>query len=134
MLAMQLQPEAETTQPTPVATQSFSEWLEDLAAGECGWETMFRGVLPVVNANPDAGWELLALVDQHYRLHRITEDDFHALNSSLQAVLLDTHGCRGRESGGDGSGTPCGNQPAAEQARCAECAAHSETCGPRAQT
>ena len=88
MLAMQLQPEAETTQPTPVATQSFSEWLEDLAAGECGWETMFRGVLPVVNANPDAGWELLALVDQHYRLHRITEDDFHALNSSLQAVLL----------------------------------------------
>jgi serine/threonine protein kinase len=88
MLAVQLQPEAETTQPTPVATQSFTEWLEDLAAGECGWETMFRGVLPGVTANPDTGWELLALVDQHYRLHRISEDDFHGLNSSLQAVLL----------------------------------------------
>ena len=88
MLAMQLQPEAETTQPTPVATQTFSEWLEDLAAGECGWETMFRGVLPGVSANPDTGWDLLALVDQHYRLHRISEEDFHALNSSLQALLL----------------------------------------------
>ena len=90
MLAMQLHPEAETTQPTPLAVQTFPEWLEDLAAGECDWETMFRGVLPAVNANPDSGWELLALVDQHYRLHRISEEDFHGLNSSLQAVLLGT--------------------------------------------
>jgi serine/threonine protein kinase len=90
MLAMQLHPEAETTQPTPLANQSFPVWLEDLAAGECDWETMFRGVLPAVNANPDSGWELLALVDQHYRLHRISEEDFHGLNSSLQAVLLGT--------------------------------------------
>ena len=88
MLAVQLQPEAETTQPTAVANRSVTEWLDDLAAGECDWQTMFRGVLPAVNANPDDGWELLALVDQKYRLHRISEDDFHGLNSSLQGVLL----------------------------------------------
>jgi serine/threonine protein kinase len=88
MLAMQLQPEAEITQPTPAVNRSFPEWLEDLAAGECDWQTLLRGVLPAVNANPDSGWELLALVDQNYRLHRIGEDDFHGLNSSLQAVLL----------------------------------------------
>jgi serine/threonine protein kinase len=104
MLAMQLHPEAETTQPTPLANQSFPVWLEDLAAGECDWETMFRGVLPAVNANPDSGWELLALVDQHYRLHRISEEDFHGLNSSLQAVLLgtppDLKASAGKASGG----------------------------------
>ena len=90
MLAMQLHPESETTQPTAVPTRGFPEWLQDLAAGECDWEVLFRGVLPAVSANPDSGWELLALVDQHYRLHRITAEDFHGLNSSLQAVLLGT--------------------------------------------
>jgi serine/threonine protein kinase len=91
MLAMQLHPEGETTQPTAVTSnRSFAEWLEDLAAGECDWQMMFRGVLPAVNANPDLGWELLALVDQHYRLHRISEQDFQGLNSSLQALLLGT--------------------------------------------
>lgn len=88
MLAMQRQSEAETTQPTPVSSRSFSEWLDDVASGECDWQMMFRGVLPTVNANADAGWELLALVDQHYRLHRISEEDFYGLNSSLQTVLL----------------------------------------------
>jgi serine/threonine protein kinase len=89
MLAMQLHPEGETTQPTAVTSnRSFPEWLEDLAAGECDWQMMFRGVLPAVNANPDSGWELLALVDQHYRLHRISEQDFQGLNSSLQGLLL----------------------------------------------
>jgi hypothetical protein len=89
MLAMQLQREAETTQPTAVTSnRSFSEWLEDLAAGTCHWEVVLRGVLPAVNANPDSGWELLALVDQSYRLHRISEDQFRGLNSNLQALLL----------------------------------------------
>jgi serine/threonine protein kinase len=92
MLAMQLHPDGETTQPTAVTSnRSFAEWLEDLAAGECDWQVMFRGVAPAVTANPDSGWELLALVDQHYRLHRISEQDFQGLNSSLQALLLGPH-------------------------------------------
>jgi serine/threonine protein kinase len=99
MLAMQRHPEGETTQPTAVTSdRSFAEWLEDLAAGGCDWQVMFRGVLPALNADPDSGWELLALVDQHYRLHRISEQDFQGLNSSLQALLLGTHAGAGAPS------------------------------------
>ncbi len=89
MLAMQREPEAETTQPTSVGdTRGFEEWLDQLAGGECGWESVFRGVLDSITANPDSGWELLALVDQYYRRHRISPEDFHGLNAQVQALLI----------------------------------------------
>ncbi|HEY1899955.1 MAG TPA: protein kinase [Steroidobacteraceae bacterium] len=89
MLAMQLDAEGEITQPTAAGnTRSFEEWLDELAAGECGWETVFRGVADSLTTNADAGWELLALVDQYYRRHRISAEDFHGLNTHVQALLL----------------------------------------------
>lgn len=78
-----MQPEAETTQPAPLGkARSFKQWLDELAADECGWEAVFRGVADSLSANPDAGWELLALVDQHYRRHKMRAKDFQGLNST----------------------------------------------------
>ena len=91
MLAMQLDTEGEVTQPTAAGnTRSFEEWLDELSAGECRWEPVFRGVAESLIANPDAGWELLALVDQYYRRHRISAEDFHGLNTHVQALLLES--------------------------------------------
>ena len=45
MLAMPVDFEHETTQATPIRTgRSFTEWLDDLAAGECTKEAVIRGV------------------------------------------------------------------------------------------
>jgi serine/threonine protein kinase len=85
MLAM----EAETTQPAQTGKRrSPVEWLDALAAGECDRETLFHGVLESVTADPDTGWELLALVDQYYRRQRIGAEDFQGLNAHLQALLV----------------------------------------------
>jgi hypothetical protein len=94
MLARQLEAgfEGETTQPTPVQNdRSFEQWLDDLSAGECSWETLFRGVRDTVVANPDSGWELVALVDQYFRRHKISADEFQALNGNVQALLMRRH-------------------------------------------
>ena len=81
--------EAETTQPTQAGKQrSPVEWLNALSAGECDREALFHGVVASVTANPDAGWELLALVDQYYRRQRISAEDFQGLNAQLQALLV----------------------------------------------
>jgi serine/threonine protein kinase len=89
MLAMTLDMEAETTQPTPTGDgRSYVEWLDDLSTGECSWEMVFRGVRESLVARPDDGYELLALVDQYFRRHRISAEEFHALNVHVQALLL----------------------------------------------
>jgi serine/threonine protein kinase len=89
MLAMQLEAEEEITQPTPLGTdRSFEEWLDDLSAGECSWETLFRGVRNSLMGQPDSGWALLALVDQYFRRHKISADEFRGLNENVQALLI----------------------------------------------
>jgi serine/threonine protein kinase len=89
MLAMELEPEHENTQPTPSGkTRTFEEWLDQLSAGECGWETVFRGVLDSLTTNPESGWELVALVDQYYRRHRISVEDFQGLNTQVKTLLM----------------------------------------------
>jgi Protein kinase domain len=83
--------DSETTQPTQRDNSwTFEQWLEALADGECDCETLIRGVGDAIDENPDACWELLALVDQYYRRHRIKEVDFHNLNLLGQALLLET--------------------------------------------
>jgi len=113
MLARQLEPEAETTQPAPIVQgRSFEEWLDDLSVGECTWGAVFHGVRDSLIANPDAGWELLALVDQYFRRHKISAEDFHSLNGHVQALLIG--GPRKAELRGDLEPRP---KPAAPEPR-----------------
>ena len=73
---------------TPAGGRSFSQWLDALADGECDREDLIRGVHGAIESNPDAGWELLALVDQYYRRHRISADDFRGLNLRVQSIVM----------------------------------------------
>jgi serine/threonine protein kinase len=78
-----------TTQPTPGDSgRSFAQWLDALADGECDHEELIDGVHDEIDSNPDAGWELLALIDQYYRRHRIGAEDFRSLNLRVQAILM----------------------------------------------
>ena len=83
--------DGETTLPTTGQNAwSFEQWLDALARGECDCETLIRGVGDSIDANPEACWELLALVDQYYRRQRIKESDFHNLNLLGQALLIES--------------------------------------------
>jgi serine/threonine protein kinase len=80
------------TTPAEPATgegqRPFSEWLDELSDGECDRETLIRGVHSAIDSNPDAGFELLALVDQYYRRHLIEEEDFRGLNLRVQSIVM----------------------------------------------
>ena len=81
--------EAETTQPVlRESERSVADWLDALAAGECDRAILLRGVADLIGANPEEGWELLALVDQYYRRSKIGTEDFHGLNAQLRALLI----------------------------------------------
>src|SRR5580658_1204339 len=83
------QAETETTQPTQHESElSVAEWLDALASGKCDRGVLLRGVADSVADSPDEGWELLGLVDQYYRRHRISLEDFNGLNAQLQALLI----------------------------------------------
>jgi serine/threonine protein kinase len=83
------QAETETTQPTQCESErSVAEWLDALAAGKCDRGVLLRGVADSLADSPDEGWELLGLVDQYYRRHRISLEDFNGLNAQLQALLI----------------------------------------------
>ncbi len=78
-----------TTPPTQGDTgRTCAQWLDALADGECDREELLGGVQGEIESNPDAGWELLALVDQYYRRHRIGAEDFRGLNLRLQSFLI----------------------------------------------
>ena len=78
-----------STQPTPRdGGRTFTQWLDELADGECDQEELIDGVHEEIDSNPDAGWELLALIDQYYRRHRIGAEDFRSLNVGVQAILM----------------------------------------------
>src|SRR3984885_10455343 len=83
------QAETETTQPTQRESErSVAEWLDELASGKCDRGVLLRGVADSLADSPDEGWELLGLVDQYYRRHRISLEDFNGLNAQLQALLI----------------------------------------------
>jgi serine/threonine protein kinase len=102
LAAMQLSPAATTflgaadpffldsdvTLPTRSHTGwTCEQWLDALANGECDCETVIRGVRESIVEDPDACWELLGLVDQYFRRHRIKEEHFRNLNALALAFL-----------------------------------------------
>ena len=62
--------------------------LDVLQTHECSQNDLRRELQALVDANPDEAWELLSLIDQHYRLGRIRADNYQAANSCLTTLLL----------------------------------------------
>lgn len=89
MSAMDLLTEPVLKQPRRAAdTHTAIEWLDALSAGTCDRDTFLRGVNDILQRAPDAGWELLALLDQYYRRGRISDETFTHLNAHLQRALM----------------------------------------------
>lgn len=79
-----------TKPPTSSEHLTASHWLDSYATGACDQAAFFHGVGILLQHAPDAGWELLALVDQYYRRGKIGAESFTTLKSHLQAVLIGT--------------------------------------------
>src|SRR5271166_7056227 len=72
-----------------VETQSaVLHWLEALAAGGCDQRAFLARIDPLLRGSEDAAWELLALLDQHYRRGKIQANQFQALKAHVQRVAL----------------------------------------------
>jgi serine/threonine protein kinase len=70
------------------STPSAKEWLDALSSGACDQEAFFAGVGEMLHGAPDAGWDLLALVDQYYRRGKISAELFGAVNTHLQGLVM----------------------------------------------
>jgi serine/threonine protein kinase len=70
------------------STRGTKEWLDALSSGACDQDAFFSGVSDLLQKAPDAGWDLLALVDQYYRRGKITVTAFSAVNTRLQGLVM----------------------------------------------
>lgn len=68
--------------------RSAKEWLDSLAGGACDLDTFLQGAGDLLQRTPDAGWDLLALVDQYYRRGKISAETFGTIKSRLQSLLV----------------------------------------------
>jgi serine/threonine protein kinase len=73
---------------TGTDTNTVNEWLDALSMGSCDQDTFLRGVGDLLQRAPDAGWELLALVDQYYRRGKISAETFGSVKAHLQTQLM----------------------------------------------
>lgn len=64
------------------------EWLEALSIGACDEEAFFAGVGMLLQRTADAGWDLLALLDQYYRRGKFSLERFTTLNTRLRGVVM----------------------------------------------
>jgi hypothetical protein len=86
---MSVPSEPPAAQAGRVATQSaVLHWLETLATGGCDERTFLARIDPLLRGSEDAAWELLALLDQHYRRGKIQANQFQALKSHVQRLAL----------------------------------------------
>jgi len=90
---MDLLTEPVTAQPRAAAEPlSATDWLDSFASGASDQETFFHGVGAMLLRAPDAGWEMLALIDQYYRRGKIDAAAFNSLKTHLQNLLMRQNG------------------------------------------
>ncbi len=63
-------------------------WLDELSSGACEEDAFLRAVQEIVRKDPDAGWDLLSLLDQYYRRGKLKPESFRGLKSQLEGQLL----------------------------------------------
>ena len=86
---MDLLTEPVKAQPRDAAEPlSANDWLDSFATGACDQQAFIHGVGALLLRAPDAGWELLALVDQYYRRGKIDAAAFTSLKTHLQNLLM----------------------------------------------
>jgi serine/threonine protein kinase len=69
-------------------SRSAKEWLDALVSGACDLRGFLSGTGDLLRRAPDAGWDLLALVDQYYRRGKISAELFSTVKAHLQGLLV----------------------------------------------
>ena len=82
-------PESPANQRRPAGDlRAAQQWLDALSNGGCDEATFLRAVQDLIRKAPDAGWDLLSLLDQYYRRSKLSPELFRTLKSQLESQLL----------------------------------------------
>src|SRR5580704_1803777 len=82
-------PESPANQRRPAGDlRAAQQWLDALSNGGCDEATFLRAVQDLIRKAPDAGWDLLSLLDQYYRRGKLSPELFRTLKSQLESQLL----------------------------------------------
>jgi serine/threonine protein kinase len=68
--------------------RTANEWLDALVSGACNLPVFLSGAADLLRRAPDAGWDLLSLVDQYYRRGKISAELFGTVKGHLQGLLV----------------------------------------------
>jgi serine/threonine protein kinase len=68
--------------------RTAKEWLDALVSGACTLPVFLSGAGDLLHRAPDAGWDLLSLVDQYYRRGKISAELFGTVKAHLQGLLV----------------------------------------------
>jgi len=68
--------------------RTAKEWLDALVSGACTLPVFLAGAGDLLHGAPDAGWDLLSLVDQYYRRGKISAELFGTVKAHLQGLLV----------------------------------------------
>src|SRR5688572_31801187 len=72
----------------PDSEAAVRHWVDALVSGHCTEGDFLSQVLLLTDENPDAAWEVLALLDQFHRRRQLGEDVFKRMKLRLQQECL----------------------------------------------
>jgi hypothetical protein len=65
--------------------------ISELLAGECDDDSFVRAVADAYRSDPDAPWEVLALIDRYHRLGQLPTDHFRLIKARIEQLALGRH-------------------------------------------
>ena len=79
-------------EPAPRLNQSLRQQLNALLDSHCGQDDFLREVAVLCAARTDSAWEVLSLLDQSYRLGKVSPDLFRAAKARIEQRALGIRG------------------------------------------
>ena len=75
-------------QPELADEDIIRRWLDALASGGCDESAFLQAIRERFSTDPDANWEVLSQLDQHYRRGRIPPETFRTIKTALAESAL----------------------------------------------
>ena len=79
-------------EPAPRLNQSLRQRLNALLDNHCGQDDFLREVAVLCAARSESAWEVLSLLDQSYRLGKLSPDLFHVAKTRIEQRALGIRG------------------------------------------
>jgi len=75
-------------QPELADEDAIRRWLDALASGGCNESAFLQAMRERFSTDPEANWEVLSQLDQHYRRGRIPAETFRTIKTALAESAL----------------------------------------------